>query len=117
MNERMLGGVEEQHRLLMECITDYAIFLLDTEGRVAAWNAAAQRILGYPEAEVIGQPAALFFTPEDVAAGVPEQEFQSAADTGRASNDRWQVRKDGARFWASGITTALRDEHNHLKGF
>src|SRR3954468_12912935 len=110
MTERTLGGVEEQHRLLMECVTDYAIFLLDTDGRIATWNAGAQRILGYPEAEVIGRPASLFFTPEDVAAGVPELELQSAAQTGRASDDRWQVRKDGGRFWASGITTALRDE-------
>jgi PAS domain S-box-containing protein len=117
MTERTPGGVEEQYRLLMECVTDHAIFLLDPQGRVAAWNAGAQRLLGYPEAEVLGRPASLFFTPEDVAAGEHEKELRTAADTGRASDDRWQVRKDGGRFWASGVTSALRDEEGGLRGF
>src|SRR5688500_16314592 len=112
-----LGGIEEQHRLLMECVTDYAIFLLDPDGRVAAWNAGAQRILGYAEAEILGQPASRFFTEDDVRAGEDEKELRTAAETGRAGDDRWHVRKDGSRFWGSGVTTALRDERGGLRGF
>src|SRR2546421_9400384 len=114
---RPLGGAEEQYRLLMECVTDHAIFLLDSEGRVAAWNAGAERILGYREEEVIGRPGFLFFTPEDTQAGVPERELRSAAEMGQAGDDCWLLRKDGTRVWVSGMTTALRDEHQHLRGF
>src|SRR5262245_51534703 len=103
-------GVEEQYRLLAECLTDYAIFLLDTQGRVVTWNAGAAHLLGYSEAEILGRPASAFFTPEDVAAGVPERELRTAAESGRAGDDRWQVRKDGLRIWVSGTATALRDE-------
>ena len=79
MSEQTPTGAEEQHRLLMECVTDYAIFFLDPAGRVAAWNAGAERILGYAEAEALGRHVSLFFTPEDVRAGVPEAELREAA--------------------------------------
>jgi two-component system CheB/CheR fusion protein len=115
--ERALGGAEEQHRLLMECVTDYAIFFLDPHGRVAAWNAGAERILGYRESEALGEPFHRFFTPEDLHSGQPEKELQTAARTGRANDDRWLVRKDGTRLWCSGVTTALRDEEDRLRGF
>src|SRR6266851_3274905 len=100
---------EERFHLLMESVTDYAIFMLDTEGRVTCWNAGAERLLGYQEAEIIGQSCARFFTPEDIQSGVPDRELNRAREEGRASDDRWYVRNDGSRFWASGIVTPLRD--------
>jgi PAS domain S-box-containing protein len=112
-----LGGPQEQHRLLMECVTDYAIFFLDPQGQVAAWNAGAERIFGYSEAEIVGQPFSRFFTPEAVQQGLPAKELQTAATTGRANNDRWLVRKDGRRLWCNGVTTALRDDGGALRGF
>jgi PAS domain S-box-containing protein len=112
-----LGGAEEQHRLLMECVTDYAIFFLDPHGRVAAWNAGAARIFGYSEAEIVGQPFSRFFTAEDVREGLPGKELRAAAAAGRANDDRWLVRKGGTRLWCSGVTTALRDEGGDLRGF
>ena len=80
-----LVGPEEQHRLLMECVTDHAIFFLDAHGRVAAWNAGAERIFGYAEAEIVGQHFSRFFTPEDVHKGLPEKELQAAATAGPRS--------------------------------
>jgi PAS domain S-box-containing protein len=112
-----LGGAEEQHRLLMECVTDYAIFYLDPNGHVATWNAGAERIFGYPEAAIVGQHFSCFFTAEDVAKGVPQKELQTAATAGRANDDRWLVGKGGARLWCNGVTTALRDEDGRLRGF
>jgi PAS domain S-box-containing protein len=101
----------------MECVTDYAIFYLDAQGRVATWNAGAERIFGYAEAEIVHKHFSCFFTPEDVENGVPEKELQTAATAGRASDDRWLARKGGARIWCNGVTTALRDEEYRLRGF
>jgi PAS domain S-box-containing protein len=115
--ERGLGGADEQHRLLMECVTDYAIFFLDTGGRVAAWNAGAERLFGYAAAEIAGQHFSCFFTPEDVQGGLPEKELQTVTAAGRANDDRWLVRQGGERLWCNGVTTALRDEGNNLRGF
>ena len=112
-----LGGPEEQHRLLMECVTDYAIFFLDCHGGVATWNAGAERIFGYTGAEIVGQHFSRFFTPEDVQNGLPEKELQKAATAGRANDDRWLVRNGGERLWCNGVTTALRDEEGRLRGF
>jgi PAS domain S-box-containing protein len=112
-----LGGAEEQHRLLMECVTDYAIFFLNPQGHVATWNAGAERIFGYPEAEIVGQHFSRLFTPEDVQKDLPEKELQTATTTGRANDDRWLVGKGGARLWCNGVTTALRDEEGRLRGF
>jgi PAS domain S-box-containing protein len=100
---------EERFRLIVENIRDYAIFLLDPEGNVLTWNEGAERILGYRGEEILGQPSARFFTPEDIAAGLPQRELHTAATAGRSTDDNWLVRKDGNRFWASGVTTALRD--------
>jgi PAS domain S-box-containing protein len=108
---------EEQHRLLMENVKDYAIFLLDPPGRVVTWNSGAERILGYKEAEIVGQPFARIFTPEDVEQDQPELELRVAADKGRVEDERWRVRKDGSRFWASGVVTPLWDEGGTLRGF
>src|SRR5690349_7409071 len=107
----------EHFRLLMENVADYAIFTLDTERRISSWNEGAERILGYPDEEIIGHLGDVIFTPEDRAQGVPEQEMRQAAETGRAEDERWHLKKDGSRFWASGILSALWDEEKKLRGY
>jgi PAS domain S-box-containing protein len=111
-----LRQAEERFRLFMENVKEYAVFMLDPEGRVVDWNLGAEHVLGYGD-EVLGQPFATFFPPDDRQAGIPEHELRRAAETGRASDDRWHVRKDGTYFWATGTTTAMRDEQGTLKGF
>ena len=98
-------------------IKDYAIFLTDTAGRVINWNRGAERILGYKESEIIGQSADIFFTPEDRAAKEPEHEMETATTTGRAEDERWHLRRDQSRFWASGILTPVHNEAGDLIGF
>jgi PAS domain S-box-containing protein len=110
-------GNEELFRFMVESVKDYAIFATDTEGRVVSWNRGAQAIFGYTEAEIIGQSAAIIFTPEDIQSGAPEQEMRTAETEGRAEDERWHVRRDGSRFWASGIMTPLRDEAGNMRGF
>ena len=112
-----LGSVEEQFRLLMESVQDYALVLMTPEGHVASWSVGGEHVLGYTEPEAVGQPFAHFFTPEDVADGVPQKELQKAESTGRANDDRWHLHKNGARIWCSGVTTALRDASGNLRGF
>ncbi len=107
----------EQLRLFLESVRDYAIFFLDPERRVVTWSTGAERILGYSAAEIVGHSADVIFLPEDRAAGAPENEAAKAAHTGRAEDERWHGRKDGSRFWASGVLTALRDDAGHLRGF
>jgi two-component system CheB/CheR fusion protein len=109
-SEEAIRRSEERYRLLIESAHEYAIFMLDAEGRVATWNADAQRIFGYADAEIIGRPASVLFTEEDRAAGVLQNEMQTAVRDGRAADDRWQLRKDGTRFWASSVTEALRSD-------
>src|SRR5689334_1307041 len=94
-----LGDGERSFRLLVQSVTDYAIYMLDPSGRVATWNAGAERIKGYAPDEIIGQSFSRFFTPEDRAAGVPNTALKSAAETGRFESEGWRVRKDGTRFW------------------
>ncbi len=108
---------EERFRLLVESTEDYAIISLDPEGKVVSWNPGAERTLGYAEQEIVGKHFSFFFTPEDVAAGKPERELRQAAAAGRAANENWLVRRDGSRFWASGVTSPLRDEAGRLRGF
>jgi two-component system CheB/CheR fusion protein len=108
---------EERLRLMIENATDYAIFSSDVERRVNIWNTGAQRLLGYTEAEVLGRSADIIFVPEDVAAGAPEQEAQTALRAGRAADDREHVRKDGSRFWASGVLMLMRDAQGQAVGF
>jgi PAS domain S-box-containing protein len=107
----------ELFRLLVENLQDYAVFVVDPQGRVQTWNSGAERLLGYREDEIIGQPGNVFFTPEDIQAGVPQQEMREAMQGGRGSDDRWHVRKDGSRFWSGGMMTPLRDEAGNLRGF
>ncbi len=108
---------EQRLRLLMESVKDYAIFMLDLDGRVASWNAGAQRIKGYSADEIIGEDHACFYLEEDVRARKPEVELQAAAAEGRYETERWAVRKDGSRFWANVIITPITDATGMLRGF
>jgi PAS domain S-box-containing protein len=104
-------------RLLVESVVDYAIFMLDVEGRVATWNLGAEKIKGYKASEIIGAHFSKFFPPEDIAAGKPETELERARDDGRFEDEGWRVRKDGSRLWANVVTTALRDDQGKLRGY
>lgn len=108
---------EDLYRKAIEDIRDYAIFTMDPDGLVTNWNAGAQHILGYTEQEIVGKDASKFFTAEDRAKDVPAKELTTAATLGRAEDERWHVRCDGSRFWASGMVTAVRDSSSKLIGF
>lgn len=110
-------GNEELFRFMVESVKDFAILATDTAGRVVSWNTGAQDIFGYTEAEIVGQSTAIIFTPEDIESHVPEQEMRTAEREGRAEDERWHIRRDGSRFWASGIMTPLRDETGNMRGF
>jgi PAS domain S-box-containing protein len=112
-----LRASEQCFRLLVEGTADYAMFLLDPAGYVWSWNPGAERIKGYRTEEIIGQHCSRFYAEEDVQAGKPDQQLRVAATCGRSEDEGWRVRKDGSRFWASVITTAVRDEAGTLKGF
>src|SRR5688572_6691777 len=107
----------ELFRLLVDNVRDYAIFVVDPQGRVQTWNPGAERLLGYRDDEIIGRSADIFFTPEDLQAGVPQLEMRQALEAGRGDDDRWHVRKDGSRFWSGGVMTPLRDGGGTLRGF
>jgi rsbT co-antagonist protein RsbR len=108
---------EELFRLLVDSVQDYAIVLLDRDGRILSWNAAAQRVKGYEASEVIGKHFSIFYTPEDLAAGKPAAELRTAAAEGLFEDESWRVRKGGGRFWANVVITALRSEDGELRGF
>src|ERR671932_2903390 len=99
----------EMFRLLAENVLDYALFIVNSHRHVLSWSTGAERLLGFTEAEIVGQKCDLFFTPEDVQAGEPQRELDEALATGRGDNDRWHTRKDGTRFWSSGMVKPLRD--------
>jgi PAS domain S-box-containing protein len=103
--------------LVHENVRDYAIFTTDVQGRVSSWNLGAERLLGFSEAEILGEVCDVIFTPEDREAGAPEREKETARRYGRAEDERWHLRKNGARFYGSGIMTALRDESGGVVGF
>jgi PAS domain S-box-containing protein len=107
----------EQLRLLVDTVKDYAIFMLDPSGQVASWNQGAERIKGYKPHEIIGRHFACFYTPEDVQKGKPEYELQVAIVEGRYEEEGWRIRKDGSRFWANVIITALTDGAGKPRGF
>ncbi|MDQ3650357.1 MAG: PAS domain S-box protein [Acidobacteriota bacterium] len=105
------------YRVLVEEIKDFAIFHLDTEGRIVSWNAGAERLFGYTAGAVIGKLFKITFTPEDVETGIPARELERAQQEGRAEDVRWHLCCDGTRFYASGVTTALYDQQGTLLGF
>ena len=107
----------EHLQLLVEAQPDYAIFLLDTGGHVATWNAGARRIKGYEAEEIIGQHFSRFYLQADLDDRLPEHELEVATETGRFEHEGWRVRKDGSRFWANVVITAVRDEQGQLVGF
>jgi PAS domain S-box-containing protein len=113
------GGAKPDRALhyLIDAVSDYAIYMLDAQGCVTSWNTGARRLKGYTEKEASGRHFSQFFTPEDRAAGVPEQLLQAAARDGRVEVEGWRVRKDGSRFWAMGTLHAVRDEAGALIGF
>jgi PAS domain S-box-containing protein len=115
--EDALRVSEERFRLMVECVTDYAIFSLDTAGRIVSWNEGATRLKGYRADEIVGQHFSACYTPEDCLQGKPEQALRIAATEDRYEDECWVVRKDGSRFWANIIITALRDEEGVLQGF
>jgi len=108
---------EERFRLLVQNVRDYAILLLDPEGRVTSWNEGAERIKGYSSDEIIGRSFTAFYPEEAVASGFPQTELAAAAREGRFEDEGWRVRKDGSRFWANVIITALYDEAGGLVGY
>jgi PAS domain S-box-containing protein len=107
----------ERFELLVEAVRDYAIFILDPDGRVATWNVGAERIKGYTAREIIGSHFSRFYPPEDIAAGKPDRELEIATREGRVEDEGWRLRKDGSKFWANVIITALRDQQGQLVGF
>jgi PAS domain S-box-containing protein len=115
--EASLRTSEQRLRLLVGSVRDYAIYMLDPEGHVQSWNAGAQHIKGYTEAEILGQHFSRFYVPEDVAAGKPAAALRAAATDGRFEAENWRVRKDGTRFWADVVITAVRDQRGVLVGF
>ncbi len=122
LSERKLAEAElkrsaEQFRLLVQGVTDYAIYMLDPSGHVASWNAGAQRIKGYSPEEIIGQHFSNFYTEDDKAIGLPTTALDVAAKDGRFEREGWRLRKDGSRFWASVIIDAIRDNDGTLLGF
>ena len=114
--EQALARSRERYRLLVESAQEYAMFTMDEEGRIDSWNTGAHRILDYEEDEILGQPAAVIFTPEDRESGAVERELLTAREEGQAINERWHIRKDGSRFWGSGVVTALWD-NGTLRGY
>ena len=116
-HEEALRQSEEKFRLLVEGVSDYAIFMLDVNGKVASWNVGAQRIKGYAAEEIIGQHFSLFYPKDVVDSGWPEHELREATLTGRFVDTGWRVRKDGSEFWANVTITAMRDEAGRLLGY
>ena len=115
--ERQLFESEQRFRMLVQGVRDYAIYMLDTQGRVTNWNTGAANIKGYSEAEIVGQHFSRFYTPEDQARGEPERALETAVREGKYENEAWRVRKDGTRFWASVVLDPIYDRHGELVGF
>jgi PAS domain S-box-containing protein len=115
--QQALLNAERTFRILVQGVTDYAIFMLDPDGRVTNWNSGAQRIKGYKPEEIVGEHFSRFYTPEDFDAGVPARAIETARSMGRYEAEGWRVRKDGTRFWASVVLDAIKDEDGELIGF
>ena len=117
LSAERLRDSEERLQLLIDSALDYAIFMIDLDGRIISWNRGAERLLGWTEQQAVGRPAALIFTPEDRDAGVPEQELLTARRDGRALDERMHQRKSGERFWASGVMMGVYDSKGTLCRF
>jgi len=117
MAQELLRRSDQQLRSIVDSVKDYAIFLLDVHGNVETWNPGAERIKGYTASEIIGKHFSLFYSSEDVDLHKPQEELRIATASGRFETEGWRIRKDGSRFWANAIITAIRDQHNHVTGF
>jgi PAS domain S-box-containing protein len=115
--ERFFRESDARLELMMESVEDYAIMMLDAEGHIEMWNPGAERVFGYTAQEVTGQYFAIIFTPEDRRREMPVKEMETARDKGRAADERWHVRKDGTRFYVSGVLTPLRDADGAVTGY
>jgi PAS domain S-box-containing protein len=115
--EKALRQSEERFRRLIAEVKDYAIFMLDTEGRVQTWNEGARQIKGYAPDEILGRHFSKFYPSEDVERGKPEEELKLATEKGRWEDEGWRIRKDGSRFWANVVITAVHDEDGKLIGY
>ncbi|MGA8078633.1 MAG: PAS domain S-box protein [Xanthobacteraceae bacterium] len=115
--EEALKKSEQQFRLLVEGVTDYAIYMLDPQGRISSWNSGARRIKGYTPEEIIGQHFSQFYTPEDRVAGAPQHALETAAQQGRFENEAWRVRKDGSRFWAHVVLDPIHADDGSIIGY
>jgi PAS domain S-box-containing protein len=113
----LAARAEERIRTMVDAVQDYAIMRLDPRGNIASWNRGAERIFGYPAPEVLGRHFSMFYPPEDVAAAKPEKEVAKASEEGRMEDEGWRVRRDGARFWANTVITALHDPQDGIIGF
>ena len=114
---RQLADTEQRFRLLIESVTDYAIYMLDPSGHIVNWNPGARRIKGYTRDEVMGQHFARFYTDEERGKGVPDRALKAASELGKYEVEGWRVRKDGSRFWASAVINAVRSTDGQLIGF
>ncbi len=115
--ETALRTSEERHRLILEGVAEYAILILDQDGRFVTWSKSAERILGYAQSEALGEPLELIYTDEDQASRTMHKELQQARDNKSITEERWHLRKDGSKFWGMGVFSALYDESNRLYGF
>jgi PAS domain S-box-containing protein len=115
--EASLRESEERFRLLVESVQDYAIFMLDLDGRIASWNAGAERVRGYPAEEVLGRHFSIFYPPEEIERGRPAAHLHAAKVAFRFEDEDWRVRKDGSRFWANVVLSPMRNDEGNLIGF
>lgn len=115
--QEALRASEERFRLLVQSVTDYAIYMLDPAGRITSWNAGAERFKGYTADEILGESFSRFYSEEDRLAGIPSRALETAEREGRFEAEGWRIRKDGTRFWASVVIDAIRDTMGRLIGF
>jgi PAS domain S-box-containing protein len=115
--EQRIRESEEDFRLLVEGVKEYALFQLDPTGHVVSWNAGAEKLKGYEAQEIIGKHFAVFYPPEDMERGKPAEKLAEAVQNGQSEDEGWRIRKDGSRFWANVVITALRDAEGNLQGF
>src|SRR5689334_4674694 len=108
---------DQRFELLVQAVTDYAIYMIEPTGHIATWNAGARRFKGYEAAEIIGRHFSTFFTEEDKARDLPGHILRTAAEQGRFESEGWRVRKDGSRFWAQVVVDAIRAEDGTLLGY